>query len=177
MLQGLEPYRVIALGTVSRSLAPALRIGWMVCPPGLIAPLAERKHRSDRGATGLDQHALPRFIQSGRFDRHLRACAPLYAARRTALLAALAEQAPRVAGHRPRGRPPTRSPTCPPAPTSATSPPPAPARCYGMSAWRASHAGTPAQLVLGFGKVSERHITAGIAAIGGLLRGEARLSV
>ncbi|MFB0620382.1 PLP-dependent aminotransferase family protein [Streptomyces sp. AGS-58] len=178
LLQGLEPHRVIAPGTVSKSLAPALRIGWMVCPPGLVEPLAEHKHRSDRGAPGLDQHALAGFIRSGRFDRHLRRMRATYAARRTALLAALAEHAPELpvtglaagfhaVAHLPAGADERHVVTA--ARARAVG-------LYGMSAMRASHAATPAQLVLGFGDVTERDITAGIAAIGDLLRGEARPS-
>ncbi|MGV9422487.1 MocR-like pyridoxine biosynthesis transcription factor PdxR [Streptomyces sp. NPDC003674] len=173
VLQGLEPRRVIGLGTVSKSLAPALRIGWMTCPPDLAEPLAEQKHRSDRGAPGLDQHALARLIESGRFDRHLRRMRVTYAARRTALLAALAEHAPTLpvtglaagfhaVAHLPAG--------------TGEDDVIAAARArgvglYGMSTCRASRADTPAQLVLGFGNVGERGITAGVAAIGDLLTG------
>src|SRR5277367_3446242 len=48
-LQGLAPDRVIALGTVSKSLAPALRLGWLVCPPALTGAIAEEKEYGDRG--------------------------------------------------------------------------------------------------------------------------------
>ncbi|GAA2240194.1 hypothetical protein GCM10010430_22040 [Kitasatospora cystarginea] len=87
-LQGLAPDRVIFLGTISKSLAPALRIGWMLCPPVLAEPLTEQKHLSDRRTPTLDQLALARLIESGRFDRHLRRMRAGYAARRATLLAA-----------------------------------------------------------------------------------------
>ncbi|WP_432093263.1 PLP-dependent aminotransferase family protein [Streptomyces sp. bgisy100] len=95
-LQGLAADRVIAIGTVSKSLAPALRIGWLLCPPALAAPVVESKRVNDRGSPALDQLALARLVESGRFDRHLRRMRTTYAARRTALLAALAEHAPDV---------------------------------------------------------------------------------
>ncbi len=95
-LQGLAPDRVIALGTVSKSLAPALRLGWLVCPPALTAAIAEEKEYGDRGSPVLDQLALARLIESGRFDRHLRRMRGVYAARRQALVAALAQHAPAV---------------------------------------------------------------------------------
>ncbi len=49
-LQGIAADRIIAPGTVSKSLAPAVRLAWMLCPPALAAPIAERKRRADRGS-------------------------------------------------------------------------------------------------------------------------------
>ncbi|WP_344467602.1 PLP-dependent aminotransferase family protein [Kitasatospora kazusensis] len=172
-LQGLAPDRVIAIGTVSKSLAPALRIGWMLCPPDLVGPLAEQKHLSDRGTPTLDQLALARLIESGRFDHHLRRMRASYASRRTALLAALAEHAPglpvtglaagfHAVAHLPGGADEYHVVTAARARSVSL---------YGMSACRASRAAAPAQLVLGFGNVSERAITEGIAAVGDLLAG------
>ncbi|MCZ0978623.1 hypothetical protein O1L60_03620 [Streptomyces diastatochromogenes] len=80
---------------MSKSLAPALRIGWMLCPAALTGAVVEQKRLSDRGSPTLDQLALARMIESGRFDRHLRRMRATYAARRSALVAALAEHAPR----------------------------------------------------------------------------------
>jgi GntR family transcriptional regulator / MocR family aminotransferase len=71
-LQGLAPDRVALIGTVSKSLAPALRIGWILCPPRLLASVIEDKRLSDRGSPALEQLALARLIESGRYDRHLR---------------------------------------------------------------------------------------------------------
>ncbi|WP_033352284.1 PLP-dependent aminotransferase family protein [Kitasatospora aureofaciens] len=172
-LQGLAPDRVISLGTVSKSLAPALRIGWMVCPADLVEPLTERKHRSDRGTPTLDQLALARLIESGRFDRHLRRMRATYAARRAALLAALAEHAPELpvtglaagfhaVAHLPAGADEHHIVTAARARSVGL---------YGISTCRASRTITPAQLVLGFGNVGERAITEGIAAVGHLITG------
>ncbi|MFH8368266.1 PLP-dependent aminotransferase family protein [Streptomyces sp. NPDC018031] len=170
-LQGLEPHRVIGLGTVSKSLVPALRIGWMTCPPALTDTLAEWKHRSDRGAPVLDQHALATLIESGRFDRHLRRMRAGYAARRTALLTAVAEHAPELpvtglaAGfHAVAHLPPRADENQVIAAARSRS-----VGLYGMSPCRAVRTETPAQLILGFGNVSERGIAAGIAAVSDLL--------
>ncbi|MFI7005296.1 PLP-dependent aminotransferase family protein [Streptomyces sp. NPDC050145] len=171
-LQGLAADRVIALGTVSKSLAPALRIGWMLCPPALTDAIVEHKQINDRGSPTLDQLALARMIESGRFDRHLRRMRATYAARRTALVSALAEHAPevRVSGlaagfhavaHLPG---PVDEQDLVAAARSRS------VGLYGMSPCRSSHATAPAQLVLGFGDVGERAVAAGIAAIGDLLR-------
>ena len=96
MVQGLAPERVINIGTVSKSLAPTLRLGWLHCPPGLVKAIADLKVRADRGSPGLEQLALARFIESGRFDRHLRRMRKIYAGKRDALVAALDEHAPDV---------------------------------------------------------------------------------
>ena len=78
-LQGLAPDRVALVGTVSKSLAPAVRLGWIVCPPRLVHAVAEAKDFHDRGSPGLDQLALATLIESGRFDRHLRHMRQVYA--------------------------------------------------------------------------------------------------
>src|SRR5262249_50115510 len=96
-LQGLAADRVAAIGTVSKSLAPALRLGWVVCPPWLASEVAEEKVRQDRGSPVLDQLALATLMESGRFDRHLRRSGPSSARRRSALVEALARHAPTVA--------------------------------------------------------------------------------
>jgi GntR family transcriptional regulator/MocR family aminotransferase len=84
-LQGLDPEHVIALGSVSKTLAPAIRIGWVLAPPRFVDRLVEEKHLSTRGAPGLDQEALALLIESGRFDRHLRRVRDLYRSRRDVL--------------------------------------------------------------------------------------------
>jgi GntR family transcriptional regulator / MocR family aminotransferase len=84
-LQGLAPERVIALGSVSKTLAPAIRIGWILAPRRFLDALTEEKQLSSRGAPGLDQEALALLIESGRFDRHLRRVRDLYRARRDIL--------------------------------------------------------------------------------------------
>jgi GntR family transcriptional regulator/MocR family aminotransferase len=95
-LQGLAPDRVASIGSVSKSLAPALRLGWIASPPWLTASLAEAKFGADRGTAALDQLALARLIESGRYDRHLRKMRSVYAGRREALLDALGRHAPHV---------------------------------------------------------------------------------
>lgn len=84
-LQGLAPDRVIYLGTASKTLAPALRLGWMVLPPALVEAVAEQRSLVDHGAPTLEQLALARLISSGAYDRHLRQTRRLYRSRRDAL--------------------------------------------------------------------------------------------
>ena len=119
-LQGLAPDRVVALGNVSKSLAPGLRLGWIASPPRLTENLTRAKQVADRGSSGLDQLALALLIETGRFDRHLRRVRAEYAARRDILIQALANHAPRIpltglaagfhaVAHLPPGEPPNRT--------------------------------------------------------------------
>jgi GntR family transcriptional regulator/MocR family aminotransferase len=86
-LQGLNPARVIALGSVSKTLAPAIRLGWVLAPERFVEGIVEEKRLSSRGAPGLDQEALALLMETGRFDRHLRRMREIYRARRDVLAA------------------------------------------------------------------------------------------
>ncbi|MCW8384360.1 MocR-like pyridoxine biosynthesis transcription factor PdxR [Streptomyces justiciae] len=94
-LQGLDPDRVVYLGTASKALAPGLRLAWMVLPPSLAAETAAAKGKVDT-SSALDQLTLAEFLTSGAYDRHVRASRLRYRRRRDALLAALTAQAPDV---------------------------------------------------------------------------------
>lgn len=88
-LQGLSPERVIYIGSASKILAPALRIGWMLSPQSLIRDLSQAKLDADRGSSGIDQLALAEFIDGGHLDRHLRRTRLIYSRRRAQLASAL----------------------------------------------------------------------------------------
>ncbi|MFJ5707121.1 PLP-dependent aminotransferase family protein [Streptomyces sp. NPDC093105] len=93
-LQGLDPERVVYAGSVSKSLAPGLRLGWMVLPEALVEEVVERKRTMDLGHPALDQAALAQMVTSGGYDRQLRRCQRMYRERRDALLAALEKYFP-----------------------------------------------------------------------------------
>ncbi|GHJ35111.1 PLP-dependent aminotransferase family protein [Streptomyces sp. TS71-3] len=95
-LQGLDPDRVVYFGTASKSLAPGLRLGWMVLPGSLAAEVAAAKGHSDWSCGVPDQLTLAEFLTSGAYDRHVRAMRLHYRRRRDELVAALAERAPAV---------------------------------------------------------------------------------
>ena len=94
-LQGLDPDRVVYFGTASKSLAPALRVAWMVVPENLLPDVAAAKGRVEMVSV-LDQLTLAEFITSGGFDRHVRSRRQSYRRRRDQLVAALAQSAPDV---------------------------------------------------------------------------------
>ncbi|GLF95683.1 MocR-like pyridoxine biosynthesis transcription factor PdxR [Streptomyces yaizuensis] len=99
-LQGLDPERVAYTGSVSKSLAPGLRLGWLLVPGGLMEEVVERKRTLDMGNPALDQALLADFIGGGGYDRHLRRCQRAYRERRDTLVGALAAEFPgaRVSG-------------------------------------------------------------------------------
>lgn len=99
-LQGLDPDRVVYLGTASKSLAPGLRLGWMVLPEDLVGQALEAKGSVDWVSSALDQLTLAEFIASGAYDRHVRGMRLRYRRRRDQLVRELAERAPdiRVSG-------------------------------------------------------------------------------
>ncbi|WP_418958675.1 PLP-dependent aminotransferase family protein [Streptomyces tritici] len=95
-LQGLDPERVVYLGTASKSLAPGLRLAWMVLPRALADEVAEAKGRIDWQCGALDQLTFAEFLASGAYDRHVRAMRLRYRRRRDQLVAALARRAPDI---------------------------------------------------------------------------------
>jgi GntR family transcriptional regulator/MocR family aminotransferase len=97
--QGFEPDRVVYCGSASKTLAPALRMGWLVVPPALAEAVAEEKFLADQGTARIEQHALAEFISRGELDRHLRRMRLHYRARRDALIAALADALPGASVH------------------------------------------------------------------------------
>jgi GntR family transcriptional regulator/MocR family aminotransferase len=94
-LQGLDPERVVYFGTASKSLAPALRVAWMVVPEPLLPDIVAAKGPVDM-VSALDQLTLAELITSGGFDRHVRSRRQSYRRRRDQLVRALAQTAPDV---------------------------------------------------------------------------------
>ncbi|MGV9699339.1 MocR-like pyridoxine biosynthesis transcription factor PdxR [Streptomyces sp. NPDC003470] len=95
-LQGLDPERVVHLGSVSKSLSPAVRIGWMVLPEHLVDGVLAAKGEREAWASVLDQLTLADLIDSGQYDRHIRRMRQRYRRRRDLLVTALAERTPHI---------------------------------------------------------------------------------
>ncbi|MGI3226014.1 PLP-dependent aminotransferase family protein [Streptomyces sp. GTA36] len=85
-LQGMAPGHVAYLGTASKTLGPALRLGWMVLPPHLVDAIADAKLHTDHHTESIGQLALAEMITSHAYDRHVRACRLRYRRRRDQLL-------------------------------------------------------------------------------------------
>ena len=95
-MQALGPEQVVYAGTASKSLAPGLRLGWLVLPADLVDEVVAAKARPDWQSGALEQLTLAEFITSGAYDRHLRRSRLAYRRRRDRLVSALQQQAPGV---------------------------------------------------------------------------------
>jgi GntR family transcriptional regulator / MocR family aminotransferase len=167
-LQGLAPDQVFLVGTASKALAPAVRLGWVHAPSPLAGAVAEEKEMSDRGSCTMDQLALATLLTSGRYDRHLRRMRAVYARRRAALVEAFARHSPGVrltglaAGFH------AVAPLPPSADEAAVIAAALQRRVglYGVGDYRGiTDAAAPPALVIGFGNVGERAIDPAIAAV------------
>jgi len=93
-LQSLDPRRIVYAGTASKTLAPALRLGWLVVPPRLTDRVKAEQTSSDFGGPRIEQHAFAEFLARGELDRHLRRMRAHYRSRRDALVQAVGEWIP-----------------------------------------------------------------------------------
>jgi GntR family transcriptional regulator / MocR family aminotransferase len=175
-LQGLAPDRVVALGSLSKTLAPGIRLGWLLVPPPLVGPVVREKLLTSRGAPALDQLALATLMESGRYDRHVRRMKDIYRRRRDTLTSAVTEHAPglRLAGLEAGCHALLELPAGVAEDDVVQSALRRGVRVYGLSRYRvdaprAGEADVPAALVLGFGNVNEERILRGVEVLGELL--------
>jgi GntR family transcriptional regulator / MocR family aminotransferase len=95
-LHGSAPDRVAYAGSVSKSLAPGMRLGWLIAPRALQPALLAAKHGSDLGNPALPQLVLARLLATGDYERHLRHVRTRQRRRRDALLAGLRAHLPQA---------------------------------------------------------------------------------
>jgi GntR family transcriptional regulator/MocR family aminotransferase len=172
VLQGLAPDRVVTIGTASKALAPAVRLGWVLAPRSLASAVAAEKLLSDRGSSTIDQLALAALMRSGRYDRHLRRMRATYARRRAQLITALATHAPdiRLTGLAAGFHAVAHLPAASDEHAVVAAARERLVGLYGMDDYRATPGTAAPQLVVGFGNVSERAIEPAISAVADLLQ-------
>jgi GntR family transcriptional regulator/MocR family aminotransferase len=93
-LQGLAPEHVVYAGTISKTVAPALRIGWLAAPTRLVPALRDALRFDEVHVNIIDQLALAHLIRRGDLDRHLRRCRARYRHRRDRLGEAITGRLP-----------------------------------------------------------------------------------
>ncbi|WP_270485891.1 PLP-dependent aminotransferase family protein [Gordonia jacobaea] len=85
-MQALAPDHIIYTGSVSKSLSPSIRIGWLVLPPELVSTVMWAKGMRETDASIVDQLALADMIETGSYDKHIRSSRQFYRHRRQALI-------------------------------------------------------------------------------------------
>jgi GntR family transcriptional regulator/MocR family aminotransferase len=177
-LQGLAPDRVVALGSLSKTLAPGIRLGWLLAPPALVGPVVREKLLTSRGAPALDQLALATLMESGRYDRHVRRMREVYRQRRDTLAGAVTRHAPglRLVGLEAGCHALLALPEGVAEDAVVHSALRRGVRVHGLSRYRvdaprAGEADVPPALVLGFGNVTEERILRGVDVLGKVLSG------
>ncbi len=172
-LQALAPEHVVYGGTASKTLAPGLRLGWLVVPPQLLEAIVALRTSEDVHVPAPEQIALCQMLASGAYERHVRRMRARYRSRRDRLLAMLAECAPGLAPvgisaglgvllELPEGGPTSEQLVAEAAARSLELHPLAPYYRAG----RAPHDG----VLIGYGAVPEHDFAAGLEALGALLR-------
>ncbi len=91
-MQALAPNHVVYAGTASKTLAPGLRVAWLVLPAHLLSSVIEELSLVASHPPAVDQLTLAEFISSGRYDRHVRRSRLAYRRRRDRLVATLARR-------------------------------------------------------------------------------------
>ncbi|WP_045877226.1 PLP-dependent aminotransferase family protein [Pseudofrankia sp. DC12] len=95
-LQALAPEHVVYAGTASKTLAPGLRLAWLVLPAPLVAEVAAAKAAADRQCGALEQLTLAEFLARGEYDRHVRRRRLAYRRRRDHLVETLRRAVPQL---------------------------------------------------------------------------------
>ncbi|WP_437075411.1 PLP-dependent aminotransferase family protein [Streptomyces sp. enrichment culture] len=169
-LRALLADHVCYLGSVSKLLAPALRIGWAVPPPRFLGALTDAKRFTDLGNPVLPQLVLARLMESGELERHLRMLRGRHRRRRDTMIAAVARHLPGAVVHGAAAGlhlTVTYAPDVPDTELAAAALA-AGVKCQPLS-WHRQTPGRPG-LVLGYSATPPGVIEEGVAALGRALR-------
>lgn len=171
-LQALAPDCVAHVGTVSKALAPALRLGWLIPPASLVGDVLEARYYADGGPAAIECLALARMFASGAYDRHLRAARRRYRTRREALAAAVARELPHceITGADGGLFAPVRLATPVDAATLANACLARDTAVYPLSWFSAQPSTNCDSVVLGYGNLSEPAIAEGVRRLADALQ-------
>jgi GntR family transcriptional regulator/MocR family aminotransferase len=163
-LQALAPESVAYLGSASKTLAPAVRLAWLVVPQDRLEAVVQAKRYADAGSPAIDQAVFARLIASGGYDRHLRKARRRQAERRDALVAAVARYLPqaRVEGAAAGLHAVVRLPAPVDAEQVRERALTRGVSVYPLSAWYADPPPETSRLVLGYGGLTPPAIAEGV---------------
>jgi GntR family transcriptional regulator/MocR family aminotransferase len=163
-LQALAPESVAYLGSASKTLAPAVRLAWLVVPQDRLEAVVQAKRYADAGSPAIDQAVFARLIASGGYDRHLRKARRRQAERRRALVAAVARYLPqaRVEGAAAGLHAVVRLPAPVDAEQVRERALTRGVSVYPLSAWYADPPPETSRLVLGYGGLTPPAIAEGV---------------
>jgi GntR family transcriptional regulator / MocR family aminotransferase len=172
-LQGLAPDRVVYLGTASKTLAPGLRLGWLIVPPSLVDVVRQAKALDDLGCSTLEQLVLARLLETSAYDRHLRRARRRNRARRDALISAVARELPeaQVSGVSAGLHALVRLPRSVDASALAAGARARSLGIYSLNLHRIDPSGAVDALVMGYANLSEPAIAEGVRRLAGVLEG------
>jgi GntR family transcriptional regulator/MocR family aminotransferase len=171
-LQGMAPDHVAYAGSASKTLAPALRVGWMLLPAPLAAAATRHTAAHDRGEALLTQLTLADLISRGELDRHLRRMRRRYRARRDALVEAIGSALPgaRVDGIAAGLHALVRLPAGADEAATVRAAAGRGIALDGLAGFVRGGPPAPPSLVLGYGNLAEPAIARGIAELARALR-------